>query len=313
MPPKGKPRSANGSLNGGTEKIENYRQSLLQPLATPKVQTDYVPGTNQGILPIVVRKDPANMLNRVHMPVVYIPEPKDGYWSRAVPLTNADYAKAAKDKVEAIGEKVQATLGEIRGEIELRDESSTTHRDLVKQVQLAEKHQTNAKKHLDKAKKELTELISVPILTDEDRTSPIEISACCLKLFAFWSSFLLAYKDVEMAQADVTGLDKKIELLLQDIVTTKKQYTTRYQRVEVLVQELHKQQDIQEQAENTFRYVRELQNNQRTEEELATARSAKRPRTSNKLVVLEHNDPMIQALEKSMETAPGGAGPSDGS
>lgn len=310
MPPKGKPRSANGSLNEGTEKIENYRQSLLKPLETPKVQTDYVPGTKQGILPIVVRKDPQNILNRVNMPVVYIPQPKDGYWSRAVPLTHADYAKAAKDKVGQIGEKVQATLGEIREEIELRDESSTTHRDLVKQVELAEKHQTNAKTRLETAKKELTELISVPILTDEDRTSPIDISACCLKLFAFWSSFLLAHKDVEMAQADVTGLDKKIELLLRDIVTTKSQYTKRHQKVDILVQKLQKQYDIQEQAENTYRYVKTLQNNQKTEEDLASARNAKRPRTANKLVVLEDDDPMIQALEKA---APGVDGPSDGS
>lgn len=253
------------------------------------------------------------MLNRVNIPVVYIPEPKDGFWSRAAPLKNADYEKAAKSKVEAIGEIVQATLGEIHKEIERRDELSTTHRDLVKQVRLAEKHQTNTKERLDKAEKELMELISVPILTDEDRTSPINISACCLKLFAFWSTFLLAYNHVETTQTDVTGLDKKIELLLGDIVKTKEQYTKKYERVEVLVQELQKQQDIQEQAENTFRYVRELQDSQRREEELATARNAKRPRTSNKLVVLKDDDPMIQVLENSMETAPGGAGPSDGS
>lgn len=312
MPPKRRSDPVNHeSPEEGTKKIQNYRQYLLTPLENPEVQTNYRPGTHEGILPIVVRKDPKNMCSRLHMHAVYLSQPKGGYFYAAAPLTIADYAIAAKAKVDAIGEKVQKTLHELSMAIGSRDEDSTKHHELIGQIKLAETQQTNGKELLDKANKELTELISVHILTDEDRTSPIDITACCRKLFAFWNSFLLANKEVEMAQANITSLGTKIDALFEDIVVTKQKHTDRHSYVETLCQQLLKEQEIQEKAENTFRHIRTLQSNQKTEEELASARNPKRPKTTNELVILQDGDPMLQKLENGMNTAAGDGGPSD--
>lgn len=311
MPRKAPKATVQNEPGDGTQTLEEYRKYLLTPLEKEGAEKNTRPDAYNGILPIIVSKTHQNNGNRLLMPAVYLKKQSGIFWSTTHSIN--DYGSAAFAKVQAAATEKNMTLEKFSNAIISRDEKGTRHQQLIKEVHLTEKQRVDGQERLNEANKNLTALITAPILSEQDRQSPINITACCVKLFDFWHTFLLAHTEVGLAQANIDDLNKKIKGLFDGIASIKREHSDGHQDVESLYLQLLNVEEIQQMSENTLRHIRLLQANESTDKEIANARDPKRQKTTttNTLVVLKDGDPKIEELENSMNADAGASRASD--